>query len=226
MKSELIELGRVELPEFSGVRCQMMPFRVDDPSGTVPFEQWRPLVSFVCSIAKEHGVGFLTIDEAIVQPGQHHRRPGLHVDCGGSATDHGGAPPPAPKHGGSPPAPGPAHGASGGHGGMFTVASHRGCRGYVGIVAGDQGADGDCSHLLDRIAGLRRVDMLPDVLYWANHTFIHETLPATEVQSRQFVRVSMPSAAPWHSDYTPSPIGIRPAGPIVGPRQGQMAHRG
>ncbi len=216
LNSQCVSLGQVSLPKFQGTRLQMMPFLVHDPDSSVPAELacWLPLLRGIAVHSEEVGVGFLTIDEAELRKGEHHRRPGLHVDCGGPLLAHGGSPPP-PGHGGSPP-PKPNHGASGGGGGMYLLASSVGCRGFLGSYDDSQGDDGDCEHLRRELVG--GFDMEGGKLYWANHHFIHETLPAKRSGPRQFVRVSMPSDAPWHANYTQNPLGIVPSGRIAPPR--------
>ena len=224
-------LGRVELPRFTETRVQMMPFLVHAPHSSLPeaLAPWRHLVASICSLSGEHGVGFLTIDEAIVTRGEHHRRPGLHVDCGGPLLAHGGSPPRPwpPRHGGSPPPP-PGHGGSphagaSFRGGMYVVASSIGSRGWVGAVPGQQEDEGNCEHLAKHLG--RATLFEAGDLFWCNSDFVHETLPARETGPRQFLRVSMPSAAPWHANYTPNPLGIAPAGRVAAPRA-EMTFRG
>ncbi len=62
--------------------------------------------------------------------------------------------------------------------------------------------------------------MQPNTLYWCSPLCVHESLMTRHPAARQFVRVSMPSDAPWHEGYTPNPLGILPTGPIHGPRKG------
>lgn len=224
MQSIAKHLGRVELPGFTGTRVQMMPFLVHDPAGSLPapFAPWLDLLSRISQHSGARGVGFITLDEAELRRGDYHRRPGLHVDCGGPLLAHGGAPPPPPKHGGSPPAPGP-HGASSRRGGMYVVASACGSRGWVGEFPGEQADEGDCDGIRGALGRATRLEA--GELYWANSHFVHETIPVTSAGPRQFLRVSMPSDSPWHADYTPNPLGVVPTGAIVGGRADFMNFR-
>lgn len=49
--------------------------------------------------------------------------------------------------------------------------------------------------------------------------YIHESIPQTQFVNRQFVRLSMPSTAPWFKGYAPNPVGVAPTGPILPRRQ-------
>jgi hypothetical protein len=65
-------VGKIEFPEFSGVRCLMMPYIQGDPD-SLPDEYatYRDIVSNLA--IKPGGVGFLTIDESVVEAGKPHR---------------------------------------------------------------------------------------------------------------------------------------------------------
>ncbi len=62
----------IEFPEFSGLRCLMMPYRQGDPS-SVPgvYASYRDIIASVFMRAGD--VGFLTIDESFVEAGSPHR---------------------------------------------------------------------------------------------------------------------------------------------------------
>lgn len=107
---------------------------------------------------------------------------------------------------------------------MYVLASHIGSRGWVGEIDAEQGEEGNCEHLRGLLASLCPVSLEPHTLYWCNSTFIHETIPASGRQRRTFARVSMPSAAPWHANYTANPLGVLPAGTIASPRT-EMSYR-
>jgi hypothetical protein len=210
MQSKIEDFGPIELPAYTGVRVMMMPFLMEDPTGTLPesLAGYRPALERVCALASpKSGVGYLTIDEALVRAGETHRRPGLHVDgCG--------------PYGGDPTPQWPRPYASNG---MFLASSHEGCRGYTQDVEGSPGADGDCEHLRSQLgAGFV---MSPGRLYWCSPTALHEALPMPRDTYRQLLRVSMPSAAPYHRDYTPNPLGIQPTGEPGPSRTRQMAFR-
>jgi hypothetical protein len=204
----IIPLGRVVMPEFSGIRIMMMPFVLQDPE-TIPYQQWRaPIAEIVSWNERLHagdtwGVGFLTIDEALVKAGETHRRPGLHVDGIGA---WGGPKPYAA-------------------GGMVLLASHFGCIGWNQRMPGPAGDEGDCEHLRSKLDGSRRLEMQPEIAYWCAPGAMHEAVVQPADVRRQLVRVSMPNSCPWHDCYTPNPYGVKPWGPIVSGREEFMAYR-
>jgi hypothetical protein len=62
----------IVFPEFSGIRCLMMPYIQGDPS-SVP-EIYDPYKEIIASVFLKRGdIGFLTIDESIAIAGTPHR---------------------------------------------------------------------------------------------------------------------------------------------------------
>jgi len=188
----------VEFPEFTGLRVMMMPVVLGDLTG-VP-TKYLDLVDhlYECTENRHLGeVGYLTIDEQDLLPGQTLRRGGLHVDgyyqgrCG-------------------------AWGGGGGWGsvgnGMLTVSSTPHCKAYLGVFDGQPGPEGECDHLTLPNDG--EVFEAKQV-YWVDGACVHESLPVDEPTARQFVRLSMPNNGPWFEGYTPNPCGIRPSGEIL-----------
>lgn len=208
--STLEDLGPVALPAYTGVRVMMQPFRLEDVRGTLPnLPQWHAAVeSLVARSTVKAGVGYLTVDEAHVRAGETHRRPGAHVDGVGPDGLPGG-------WGGG----GPWGGC-----GMVVAASVEGCRAWAQDFDGEPGEDGDCAHLLSQARPEACVTMRAGRAYWCGPLTVHEGLLMREDVCRQFVRVSMPSTAPWFEGYTPSPVGVRPTGPVL-PRRRGMDYR-
>lgn len=208
--STLQTLGPVTLPHYEGIRVMMMPFHTHDVRGSLPpaLSHWAPVVERMAAPASA-GVGYLTIDEALVRAGETHRRPGLHVDGVGPDGRAGG------------------WGGGGGWGskGMTMVASHVGCRAYVQEFCGAPAHEGDCSHLAADADPRCAVDLQPDQIYLCSPMTVHEALPMKTDTRRQFCRVSFPSDAPWYEGYTENPLGILPAGPIHPRRVKQMEYR-
>lgn len=205
IKSEIVDLGGVQLPAFTGTRAMMMPFRAEDEK-TVPFVEWRPVVSeLLRRVGSVRGVAYLTLDEALVRKGETHRRPGLHVD-GARAGD-----------GWSPPNPTPY-----GYSGMILVSSHVGCAAYPGEYDGDPLPSGDCEHVRSQLREC--IVFAPRHAYWCGHHALHEALPMPEDTRRQLLRISMPSPCAWFENYTPSPYGIQPTGDIL-PARAEMNFR-
>src|SRR5262249_33109124 len=150
------------------------------PQGSLPRELY-PYLPILWRVRqdsrKTEGVAYLTIDEALLRGGEHHRRPGLHVDgVGENGDDHGG-------WGGG--------GGSAGREGMSTASTHEGMQAFNQIFTGKPGPDGDCEHLREQL-GFGRV-LEPNHLYWCAPLCVHESLPVMPECARQFIRVSMPS---------------------------------
>ena len=188
----------VKFPEFTGLRIQMMPVRLGFPDG-VP-ESYLDLVADLygkMEVRHLAQIGYLTIDERELLPGETLRREGLHVDgyyhgrCG-------------------------AWGGGGGWGsvgnGMLTVSSTSHCKAYLGRFNGTPGPEGECDHLVVPNEGTL---FEAGKVYWVDGACVHESLPVTEKTRRQFVRLSMPSNGPWFEGYTENPKGILPSGEIL-----------
>ena len=191
-----------EFPQFSGLRIMMMPVRLGTFSG-VP-EQYRQLISELYETVESRfigEVGYLTIDEQELEPGETLRRSGLHVD----GFYHGKC------------------GAWGGGGtwgsvgnGMLTISSTPHCKAYLGVFHGIPMDEGECDHLEVPNEG----EVFEEKqIYWVDGACVHESLPVTEKTQRQFVRLSMPSNGPWFEGYTENPCGVKPTGEILPPRK-------
>lgn len=205
--SDFHHMGSVNLPAYSGTRIMMMPIRLGYPE-TVPanLAAWTDLlIMFAFSLPRLIGqVGYLTIDEQLVQASQTHRRPGLHVDGvyrGGPGGWGGG---------------GAWGGGSVGGNGLLTVSSVTGCRAWRGLFRGEPGPEGECEHLRDQLADLGSGTLLEaGEIWWLSGLCVHESIPMTVSALRQFVRLSLPSSAPWFKGYTENPLGVKPTGPIL-----------
>lgn len=201
--SKFKHLGALELPEFKGTRIMMMPVVLGDINSIPDFlADWNKAIANLFEMANcKEGIGYLTIDEKLVKPATTHRREGKHVD-GVFQGSYGG------------------WGGGGGWGsvgnGMLTVASHPGCRAWEGEFIGRPGYEGECDHLADQcdegtLFGANEV-------YWLDGLCVHESVPMVKPTARQFVRLSMPSDAPWFEGYTVNPLGVKPTGRILPPR--------
>lgn len=200
--STLTDLGTIHLPAFSSIRWMMMPFDLKDVEGTVPEVSWHPAIKKMLlgsKLKKGKTIGYLTIDESKLKAGEIHRRPGLHVDGLGGW----GASPWAAN-------------------GMVCASSHMGCQAWEGEFEGEVDEDGGCEKL--SLSGRYPTPILGGRHYRMGGMTVHETLPAKADQERQFVRISMPSDAPWYENYTRNPLGVKPAGPIL-PARKQMEYR-
>jgi hypothetical protein len=114
----------------------------------------------------EGEIGYLTISEKLLLPGETLRRAGPHVDgyyhgrCG-------------------------AWGGGGGWGsvgnGMFTVSNTPHCIAYLGTVQGTPGPEGECEHLTLPPGGEY---FEPGHVYWLDGACVHESLPVSEPTRR------------------------------------------
>lgn len=210
-ESKFNKLSAVTLPEFSGTRVMMMPLILGDLS-SIPesLNHYLPTFKELFSLmdAKHQGqVGYITIDEKHVKVGQSHRRQGLHVDgvfnnsCGG----WGG----------------------GGWGsvvnGMITVASAKGCKAYNQSFDGEIGKDGECDKLASQLKEENSTVFEENVAYWVDGLCVHQSLELEQDTNRIFLRLSMPSSAPWFEGYTKNPKGVMPTGKILKQREFQKA---
>ena len=83
----MTKVGTVTFPEYSGIRCLMMPYVQGDPS-SIPDEYapYRDIVS--THYLQEGAIGYLTIDESPVAKGAPHRgaraqfERALHTEAG------------------------------------------------------------------------------------------------------------------------------------------------
>lgn len=207
--SNLEFLTDVEIPQFTGIRVMMMPFYLHDVRASLPDQiaPWFDALEKICIWTS--GIGYLTVDEAFVRKGETHRRSGLHVDSVGPDGEHGG-------WGG---------GGSWGSTGFRMVSSHVGCQGWDQLFLGSPGANGDCSHLEQQLDPSCQIIMQPGEVWDCGHMLVHESIPHKTDVYRQFVRVSMPSNAPWYEGYTRNPKGIEPTGPIHPARTEFMGYR-
>lgn len=205
--SDIRHVNAAKLPPFTDTRIMMMPIKIG-VMGSVPasLDHYRDTLHDLFKQCPQHAgrVGYLTIDEKRVESGSTHRRAGLHVDgvyncrCGG----WGG---------------GGSWGSVGN--GMLTVASHIGCRAWKQDFAGTPGDDGECDHLAPQCG--EPIILAANHVYWLDGLCVHESIPQQTTTDRQFVRLSLPSRAPWFDGYTKNPLGILPTGPIL-PRRAQM----
>jgi hypothetical protein len=81
-------IGKLRFPEFTGIKCSMMPFVQGDPE-SLP-AKYHPYSEAVKTLVLEPGkIGFLTIDEAFVTAGKSQRgynsanaKRNVHIEVG------------------------------------------------------------------------------------------------------------------------------------------------
>lgn len=77
----------IKFPKFSGLRCLMMPYIQGEPE-SVPNEYWPYFQTIKNVFIRKGTIGYLTIDESIVQAGKPHRgdraktNRALHTEAG------------------------------------------------------------------------------------------------------------------------------------------------
>lgn len=200
------EIIKAALPAFSNTRIMMMPVKIGALDG-IP-ERFHSLMKTLYALCEGRfygEVGYLTIDERDLKAGETLRRPGLHVDGihNGRAGSWGGGWGPAGN-------------------GMLTVSNTPHCEAYLGLVQGEPGLEGECDQVDLTQAVPHRFEA--NKVYWVDGLCVHESLPVETDQQRLFIRLSMPSTAPWFEGYTPNPEGIEPTGDILPARQKFMQH--
>jgi hypothetical protein len=199
--SDFKKVGELTLPSFTGTRVMMMPIVIGERY-SLPFilRRYRTTAMRLFSMtdpAHLGQIGYLTVDERTVNAGSTHRRAGMHVD-GGSAAAWGGGP------------SGPWANSTG----MLTVSSYVGCRAWKQLFKGEVGEEGNCEHLFDELDSPGTI-LEAGSVYWLGGLCVHESLTQPEKINRQFVRLSLPSDAPWYEGYTENPLGVMPTGPIL-----------
>jgi len=197
--SEFRKVGDLKLPPYSGTRVMMLPIVIGDCASIPDFlSHYRWTAWRLAHMADpEHlgKVGYLTIDEKHVLAGTTHRRAGMHVD-GGKDRGWGGG------------------GWAGKDTGMLTISSHVGCRAWAQTFDGEVGDEGDCEGLFDELQSSGTL-LAPGTVYWLGGLCVHESLAQPSDVKRQFVRLSLPSEAPWYEGYTENPLGVLPTGQIL-----------
>lgn len=202
--SEVREMGQIRLPPPHGIRVLMMPFLLEDIEHSLPdfLMEWKETLKILAAGSMlSDGTAYLTIDERQVGVGQHHRRPGLHVD---GWTEEG--------------VPGSWGGGGWGRRGWITVSSHRGCIAWAQQFQGTPRAYGEVEHLREQCKAEYRVILKAYHVYKMSDLAVHETVAQERKVQRQFIRLSLPSQAGWPISCTPNPRGIKPTGPLFPPR--------
>lgn len=189
----------VHFPEWRGERHYMLPFTV---RGGVPATVAR-YAGVVDDMLRTVDVDsnqecYLMIDEAVVEPGVAHRRPGLHADgywhpamyCHG-----GGGHSPRPAHHPLPaprPRPRPRPKAEA----LLLASNYSACRALVGTYTRDFLArwdGGDCSTV--DTSGMLPMTLDANRVYKLDVFSLHESLPVRERVQRAVVRINVPGAA-------------------------------
>lgn len=184
---------RVFAPKFQGIRIHMLPIVLGEP---LP-ESVNQYDSLVKQIADSTGYtgnhAFLMVDESFVPAGQHHRRPGIHVEGHWNISAHG------PQPGRHRPTPEPLHRPPR-HSGVGAVCEQvlmwsntGGTAFYKGRYTRDFATDwrgGDCSDV--DVSKMDRITSGPYELWETDVVGLHETTPMPINSHRQFLRINIP----------------------------------
>ena len=191
------ELQKVDFPERSGIRINMMPFVMGDES-SIPRE-YRKYNSLIesCNLPEfEIGkIGYLTIRESFVNAEKSQSRGGIHVERHPQNSWGGG-------------------GWGGVKGGLYMASTvPNSCKIWNAKVS-NPGKGGDCSHLKNSLG--EGEYMKENVLYWMTDETPHEAMPQKESGFRQFFRLVTSKVDVWYKQHsTENPLGIEPNARII-----------
>jgi len=203
-QSILQERGAVTFPTFAGERVYMHPFTKQDGL-PASLSRWQKTVNQMLEGVDADGPIYLMVDQAKVDAGSPHRRPGLHIDGywnPGVVSAHS---PSSPGHVVEPvhiPRP-PGHVPEGGSWAMakfdapeaiILATNIEASRAYVGQFKGPIGDGGDCAQV--SLEGLNVVSLKADRAYAGNVSMLHESLPLGVDCLRTLVRLNVPGWTP------------------------------
>ena len=225
-------VGHATWPKPSGIVINMMPFRINDISKSLPkallsYEfmilNCRQYLSDTIKSDKEY-VAYLTITESRVEKGKTQRRPGLHVEKP-NTTNHDGFH--MDMYGGM-------FGGSYIDGGIFMVSDiDDTCKLWNAQVSDTKliGWEGDIEHLRDHLNDIcmqttwhtpkrflcePKIKMKANHIYWITDQTPHEALPLKQSGTRRFFRLVAGPLTKWHAKHnTANPLGIKPSCDIV-----------
>jgi hypothetical protein len=201
VKKPVEKIGHITFPQFSGVRCLMMPYIQGDPT-SVPAAcaSYKGIIESV--FLKRGDIGFLTIDESLAVAGKPHR--GAHARYSRALHTEAG------KH--------PSNGAfRWGWGPRINVTLDRDVRillannldGSCAVWDAeheDTSLDGDIGQVADEYPYDHAIFMKSGEVHEIGILTPHESIPVRQDFSRQFLRI-MSSGIHGREDYfTPNPL--------------------
>lgn len=197
----------IKFPQPQDININMMPFVIGQKDSLpTDCQQYWPLIE-ACQVERaEYGkIGFLTIQESMVEAGTSQRRPGLHVEATKVVMKH--------------------------HGELVEILSWGDSMGYQqrgGLYMGSNVSRStriwDCKlHPPERVVGiLGDVEHLRDdlgegtllesgELWWLTDITPHESVPLEETAYRQYFRVVTSGVSVWYAKHsTANPLGVQP----------------
>ena len=189
------ELYEVKIPSFTG-EVKMLPFNLENLL-EVPNEFKQMVSKMIKALPIKKGIAYLTLDGKLVEEGKTQRRGGVHIDGNYLQSFKWG------DGGGSSGGNGWKVGEGGRilsslehklsyeskTGGMLIASTYPACKGWNGIFKGSAYVGGDCT----RIQGIGEgFIMKPNVVYYGNSQFLHESLPIDKTTHRIVARITLP----------------------------------
>ncbi len=191
----------IVFPQFSGVRCLMMPYIQGDPD-SVPddYKSWKDVIAAV--FLKRGDIGFLTIDESVAIAGKPHR--GARAMHGRAIHTEAGLHPRGNVH-------------QWGWGSSNRVTLDRGVRILLANNLDDSCAvwnaeheetslDGDIGHVADRYPYQDAVFMKAGEVHEIGILTPHESLSVERDFNRQFLRVVSSGVHGREEYFTKNPL--------------------
>lgn len=190
----------VKFPQFTGIRCLMMPY-IQGDAHSVPdvYAPYREIIDSV--FIKKGDIGFLTIDESLAVAGKPHRGQrarfgrAIHTEVGrapGQIYCWGGGgwgrPSPSPKP--DDPKPKPTHRVTLDRDTTILLANNLDDSCAVWDAEHeDTSSDGDLGHEADRYPYSSATFVKAGEVHKIGILTPHESLPVREDFKRQFVRI-------------------------------------
>lgn len=193
----------ITFPEFSGVRCLMMPYIQGDP-GSVPdtYNSYRDILR--STYFKQGGIGFLTIDESVAMEGKSHR--GDRAKFGRALHTEAGRYPGTSvyKWGGT-------------WGGRANVTLHRDTKILLannlddscavwGAEHEDTSLDGDIGYASEQYPYSEAILLKTGEVHEIGILTPHESLPVKETVQRQFLRIISEGVIGREEYFTTNPL--------------------
>ncbi len=209
-KSFVETRGEVSFPEFANERVYMEPFW-QDRGLPLHLARWQKTVDQMLVGIQTSEPIYLMVDQSVVERGEPHRRPGVHIDgYWWSGERMHGAVFPGGRHGAPPPPRFPVHRASAPAAPIVIEDWHKAdfvepeaillasdieaSRAFRGDYSGLIGPGGDCSRI--GLDDLEIVSLTPNRVHAGNVSFLHESLPVAQRCARTLVRLNVPGWSP------------------------------
>lgn len=180
--------GRITFPEYSGIRCLMMPYIQGEPD-SVPIEYRRGYEDIITNVLFRRGdIGFLTIDESLASAGKPHRGERSTTDRA-LHTEAGKRPGPVYKWG-SDTGWGKSHQVTLDPDVRVLLANNLddSCALWDALHE-DTSLDGDIGYASDQYPYSDSILMKSGEVYEIGILTPHESLPVKESCRRQFLRI-------------------------------------